>query len=184
MAGGPKMKKVIFGIFSVLALAMVAQLAVSDPAPFNFETNRRFQKDEIKQILRFQLNNAALFPSGDTLTMLDKFGNAAVLPAGADILHTYFYVKTATNSGSPANPKLGVTCGSATLLSATDFTSQVAGGQVDGNPAYNYAYNGSASNAFVSGNNGTYCTITATQSAGIYTTGKIYGFVEYVNIYP
>ena len=169
------MKKIMFGILGILAIATIAQFAVSDPAPFNFETIRRFKKVEVKQVMRFQMNSA-VFPASDTLTLTDQFGNPAVLPAGADVLHTYYYVKTAL---LPSGAQFKVACGGANLFSAADETGVLAGGVFDGNPAYNYAYNGST--AYVGASQ---CTITATQTVAYFTSGKVYGYVEYVNVLP
>lgn len=168
-------------IFIILAFLCTSNFAFSDAAPFNFETVKRFKKVEVKNTMRFLLNNASLFPSGDTLSLTDQFGAQAVLPAGSDVLHAYYYVKTAFSTSSQTKAQIGITCGSATLLTAADESGVASGGMFDGNPPYNNTYAGSGGSAYVGSSN---CIITATQTVGIFSGGKIYGYVEYVNVLP
>ena len=74
----------LFGLSAlVFCILMLAQFVFSDPAPFNFETNRRFLKDEVKKTMRFKYDFAVGGGSDVAITTQDQFGRTIDMYKGA-----------------------------------------------------------------------------------------------------
>jgi hypothetical protein len=173
MAGGPEMKIYLKGLLVVIAMVCASLQVMAEPAPFTHEADVRFKKLEQKKTMRFVYDFSRVGGTIGTVNFIDQFGNPATLPAGSAILRAYFYV---TTQMAPTGTTINVTCGSATILAATDETAVAAGGTFDGAVTQASAF----SAALLVGPNP--CVIKNTIAVHNLTSGKVFGYVDYVNV--
>lgn len=156
----------------VFGFLQVSQVARAENSPFNFETNKRFNKVEQMKTMKFFYDTANL--SADVATVKNIFGQLAILPAGADVIASWFYINKAF--AGEALIKEAVSCGSANMLSATAVQAYSVNSGFEGTIARSTAF-GSAAAGLVGSSD---CQIKVTNSAGVPTAGQFYGWVQYV----
>jgi hypothetical protein len=106
------------------------------------------------------------------LTMNRRGGPLLQIPANSLIKQTYLYVKTQF-TGIGGSTTFALACGNATLLSATNLGTSLAGAVVAGNQT------GTAANMSDVGTSS--CTPTATIANQGYATGQVDIYIDFVS---
>lgn len=155
----------IVGISTIFLMALFHFSKLeADPSPFNVETNRALQNS--KRIVQFRYDALVKGGSDVGTIRLDQ-----TLPPNAVITRSFTYIVTQEQS-SPSGATTRITCGSASIQTAANYTGVGAGSFIDGDST------GGISSFQKVGASG--CYITLAIGVGNLTAGKIYGWVEYI----